>query len=61
MKLKLRCVLCKDQHAADSKHFPLELRDKKDHSIKGHICRKCVKKQVKLENREKQIDTTKKI
>jgi hypothetical protein len=47
------CIKCKDQHNADSKHFPVVLRNKKDNRVLGYICSKCVKKEVKRENREK--------
>ena len=52
MKAKLLCVICKTYHTANSKHFPAVMRDKKDNSILGHICMKCVRKEVKREYRE---------
>jgi len=52
MKAKLMCSICKEEHGADSKHFPAAIHSKKDQSILGYICKKCVKKQIKRERKE---------
>lgn len=47
--------MCGGEHAADTWHFPVVIRDKKTDKPLGYICRKCCRKEIKREERGKQI------
>jgi len=54
----LRCRICYGEHKADSKHFPVVIRSKKDNTPLGYICVKCARKEMKREERENRLAST---
>lgn len=57
--MKLRCLICKDEHKATSENFPLvshrkvkNKEGKEEDRVVGYICVKCCRKELKKERRE---------
>ena len=61
--MKLGCMVCHDLHKATEKHFPMTkfgerevMKDGKlvkEAYVEGYICRKCIRKEYRRKEREK--------
>lgn len=51
-KAKIKCRLCYTERKSTSKNFPLAIHDKSTKAIIGYICRLCIQKARRYEQKQ---------